>query len=261
MKYWEMGSRLALAIFCATVCSCASVSIRKVDVLTAHPPSQTPSQIFVKPPTFYEPGLRVDRSGPRLDTFKHELQERYTRSLVRRLTKYVAPAQAVAETAPLPRGNNWLVTSRFDRVNQGSRLLRSVIGFGAGGTKLEMSVVIYDLSWKPPKPILLIQTTGGSNAPPGAIGTATYFVTGVTALFSVGNLFEGTRSGLTFDTLRTTREITAALSEYLVERGALPPGKGLRARRLRNSAATDPAAPTRGEITVWPANSGEPSAR
>ena len=260
MKYCVMGSRIVLSILCVVLCSCASVSIRKVDVLTAQPSSKTPSQIFVKPPMFYEPGLRVDRSGPRLETFKHELQERYTRSLVRRLTKYIAPAQAVAETAPLPQGNYWLVTSRFDRVNQGSRLLRSVIGFGAGGTKLEMSVVIYDLSRKRPKPILAIQTTGGSNAPPGAIGTATYFVTGVTALFSVGNLFEGTRSGLTFDTLRTTREITAALSEYLVEHGALPPGKGLRARRLRDSAA-DSAAPGRGEITVWPANSGEPSAR
>jgi uncharacterized protein DUF4410 len=183
------------------------------------------------------------------------LQERFTRTLVRRLSRYVAPAQAVAATAPLPRGNYWLLTSRFDQVNQGSRLLRSFIGFGAGGTKLEMSVVVSDLSRKPPRPFLLIQTTGGSNAAPGAIGTAAYFVTGVTALFSAGNLFEGTRSGLTFDTLRTARQIAAALSEYLVERGALPPGKGLRARRLRSATSSrEPAAATRGEITVSPAN-------
>jgi hypothetical protein len=31
---------------------------------------------------------------------------------------------------------------------------------------------------------------------PGAIGTAAYFATGITALFAAGNLFEGTRSGL-----------------------------------------------------------------
>ena len=255
MKYCLMRYRYVLWVSCAALCSCASVSLKKVDVLTARPPSKAPAQIFVKPPTFYDAGLRVDRRGARLETFKHDMQERFTRTLVRRLSRYVAPAQAVAATAPLSRGNNWLLTSRFDRVNQGSRLLRSFIGFGAGGTKLETSVVVYDLSRRPPRAFLLIQTTGGSNAAPGAIGTAAYFMTGVTALFSAGNLFEGTRSGLTFDSLRTAREITAALSEYLVERGALPPGKRLRARRLRSSTSSgEPVATTRGEITVSPAN-------
>ncbi len=251
-----MCYRFIVCLFCAALCSCASVSLKKVDVLTARPPAKAPAMIFVKPPTFYDAAVRVDRSGARLETFEHDMQERFTRNVVRRLSRYVAPAQAVAATAPLPRGNHWLVTSRFDRVNQGSRLLRSFIGFGAGGTKLEMSVVVYDLSSKPPRPFLLIQTTGGSNAPPGVIGTAAYFVTGVTALFSAGNLFEGTRSGLTFDTLRSAREIAAALSEYLVERGALPPGKGLRSKRIRNSTSAGQQATTqRGEITVSPASS------
>jgi Domain of unknown function (DUF4410) len=250
-----MGYRFALWMLCAALCSCASISIKKVDVLTAKPPSKAPTQIFVTPPTFYDPALRVDRSGPRLEAFKHDMQDRFTRTLVRRLSKHVAPAQAVAATAPLPRGNHWLITSRFDKVSQGSRLLRSVIGFGAGGTKLEMSVVVYDLTRRPPRPFLLIQTTGGSNAAPGAIGTAAYFATGVTALFSAPNLFEGTRSGLTFDTLRSAREVTAALSEYLVERGALPADKRLRARRVRNAPATgEPITSPRGEITVSPAN-------
>ncbi len=85
--------------------------------------------------------------------------------------------------------------------------------------------------------MVLIETTGGSNATPGAIGAATYFATGVTALLSVGNLFEGTRSGLTFDTIRTAREVAAALSEFLYERGALPPEKPVRPRCLRNSTS------------------------
>jgi len=251
-----MGYRFIVCLFCAALCSCASVSLKNVELLTARPPSKAPAKIFVKPPTFYGAAVRVDRSGARLETFKHEMRERFTRNVVRRLSRYVAPAQAVAATAPLPRGNYWLMTSRFDRVNQGSRLLRSFVGFGAGGTKLEMSVVVYDLSGKPPRPFLLIQTTGGSNASPGAIGTATYFATGVTALFSLGNLFEGTRSGLTFDTLRSAREITAALSEYLVGRGALPPGKGLRPKRVRNfTPAGQQATTRRGEITVSPASS------
>ena len=251
MKSCLTRSRLALCLPCLALCSCASVSLKKVDVLTARAPTKAPSKIFVKPPEFYDAAVRVDRRGARLDTFKHEMQERFTRHLVRRLSRHVAPAEVVAATAPLPRGNFWLVVSRFDRMYQGSRMLRSVIGFGAGGTKLEMTVMVYDLSKRPPRPFLLLQTTGGSNAAPGAIGTATYFATGVTALFSAGNLFEGTRSGLTFDTLRTVRQIVAALSEYLVERGALPPDKRLRSKRLRDVTQQ---ATARGEITVTPAD-------
>jgi hypothetical protein len=250
MKSCLTRSRLALGLLCAALCSCASVSLKKVEVLTVHAPTKTPAKILVRPPEFYDPAVRVDRRGARLDTFKHEMQERFTRHLVRRLSRHVAPAEAVAATAPLPRGNYWLIVSRFDRMYQGSRMLRSVVGFGAGGTKLEMSVVVYDLSRRPPRPFLLLQTTGGSNAAPGAIGTATYFATGVTALFSAGNLFEGTRSGLTFDTLRTVRQIAAALSEYLVERGALPSDKRLRSKRLRDATQQETA---RGEITVTPA--------
>jgi hypothetical protein len=77
-----------------------------------------------------------------------------------------------------------------------------------------MSVVGYVLSKTAPRPILLIETTGDLNATPGVIGTAAYFVTGVTALFTAGNLFEGTRSGLTFDMIRTTREVATSLSEF-----------------------------------------------
>ena len=232
-----MGYRCPFLLLCALLCSCASVSVKKIELLTARPPTKAPAKILVKPPTFYDPGLRVDRSGAKLEKFKYELQEKFTRNLIRRLSRHVAPAQAVAATAPLPRGNYWVITARFDRVNQGSRLLRSVVGFGSGGTKLEMSAMVSDLSKARPRSFLLIETTGGSNATPGAIGTAAYFVTGVTALFSLGNLLEGTRSGLTFDTIRTAREIAASLSEFLFERGVLSPEKAIRPRRLRNSPA------------------------
>jgi hypothetical protein len=227
-----MRYTLSCFILCSLLSSCASVSVKKIELLTRRPPPRAPASILTKPPTFYDPTLRVDRSGAKLENFKYELQEKFTRHLVRRLSRHIAPAKAVAATAPLPRGNYWLIKARFDRVNQGSRLLRSVVGFGAGGTRLDMSLVVFDLSGDKPRPFLLIETTGGSNAAPGAIGTAAYFVTGVTALFSAGGFLEGARTGLTFDTIRTAREVAASLSEYLSERGALPSDKqALRPRR------------------------------
>jgi hypothetical protein len=240
MGFRPMATRLFLAIFTAvTLCSCASVSVRKVERISKNPPSRVPEKIFVRPFTFREPGLRVDRSGERLEQFKYDLQERFTRSLVRRLPRYVAPAEAVAATAPLPRGNYWVIDGRFDRVFQGSRLLRSVVGFGFGGTKMDTSVVISDLSGKKPRQFLLIETTGGSNASPGAIGTAAYFFSGVTALGSAANLVEGARSGVTFDTLRTTREVAATLSEYVREEGGTPVNATAAPKRL-------------GQVREWP---------
>jgi len=214
-----------------------------------------PDKIFVRPFSYWAPGLDVDRSGRNLEEFRYEFREKFTRHLVKRLTKAVAPAAPVAETAPMPKGNYWLVSGRFDRVEQGSRLLRSFFGFGLGGTKLETSVVITDLSTKPGRPFLLIQTTGGSNAHPGAIGTAAYAVTGVTALFSATNLLEGTRSGLTFDAIRTTREVTAATTTYLANTGALPAEKEQAWKRPGFASwwPFQPREDLRGQVTVTPA--------
>ncbi len=230
-------------LLCASFCSCASVSVRKVERLADKGPKTVPEKILVRPFTFHDPAVSVDRSGGRLEKFKYDLQEKFTRNLVKRLSKYVAPGGAIAATAPLPRGNYWLIEGRFDRINQGSRFLRSVVGFGMGGTKLDTSVVLFDLSGKKPKPFLLIETTGGSNAAPGAIGTAAYFMSGVTALGSAANLLEGVRSGVTFDTVRTTREVSAAVADYLREEGALP---------------EKPAPKRLGRIPIWPFTSRTP---
>jgi hypothetical protein len=235
---------ITILVCCLSLCSCASVSVKTMERLTKDGPTKTPEKIFVRPFTFHEPAVRVDRSGERLDQFKYDMQERFTRNLVKRLPKYIAPAEAIAATAPLPRGNYWLIEGRFDRINQGSRLLRSVVGYGFGGTKLDTSVLVIDLSGKKPKPFLLIETTGGSGAAPGAIGSAAYFMSGVSALGAAANLLEGTRSGVTFDTVRTTREVAATVGYYTREEQGLP----------------QPAPPKRlGQISYWPFTTSKPT--
>jgi hypothetical protein len=243
----SMPIRLSLLLLgCVTLCSCASVSVRKLERLNGNGPKTAPEKILVRPFTFHEPSLRVDRSGERLERFKYDLQERFTRNLVKRLPKYIAPAEPVAATAPLPRGNYWLIEGRFERINQGSRLLRALVGFGVGGTKMDTTVLVYDLSGRKPKPFLLIETTGGSNASPGAIGTAAYFVSGVTALGSAANLLEGVRSGVTFDAARTSREVAASVGYYAREEQGLP----------------QTAPPKRlGQISYWPFTSSKPARR
>ena len=226
-------SRLsAAALFVALLTSCASVSIKDVACLEPDPPSRLPEKVFVAPFTFSSQEIRVDRSGADLENFEFNLRELMTRNLVRRLPKYVAPAEAVAVNAPLPRGNFWLIRGNFDRIRQGSRLLRSVVGLGAGATRMDTTVVLYDLSGRYPRPFLRIVTTGGSNISPGIAGIATFFVSGPMALGNLFNMVDGVRSGISFDTVRTTREVNAALSEYLYQSGAIPYKKAAGPKRL-----------------------------
>lgn len=234
MRYFSVNisQSSALALSALILCSCASVSVKDVARLDPEPPSRLPDKVFVAPFTFTEKELRVDRKGADLENFKFQLRELMTRNLVRRLPKYVAPAEAVAANAPLPRGNYWLVRGNFDKVYQGSRLLRSVVGLGVGATLMDTTVVIYDLSGPYPKPFLRVVTTGGSNISPGIGGVATFFVSGPMALTSLFNVVDGVRSGITFDSSRTSREVNAVLSEYLYQRGAIPAKKATAPKRL-----------------------------
>lgn len=249
-------ARPSVAALCGLVfSSCASVSVKDVSRLAPNPPSRLPEKVFVTPFTFTKSGVRVDREGAELENFKFQLREVMSENLLRRLPKYVAPAEAVALNSPLPKGNYWLIRGNFDRVYQGSRLLRSVIGLGAGATLMDTTVVVYDLSEHPPRPFFRIVTTGGSNISPGIGGIATYFVSGPMALTSLFNVVEGLRSGITFDTVRTTREVNAALSEYLYQRGAISYGKATAPKRLGkfpNRIGPPDYAKRKGRLTVEP---------
>lgn len=219
---------------CALLCSCASVSVKRTERVKGHEVRNLPARILVKPFEYHDEAqtVRVDRSGEDLKTFKFEQQEKLTRHLVKRLSKNIAPARAIAANAPLPKGNYWVITGRFDRINQGSRLMRSVVGLGTGGTKLEASIFVSDLSSGKPRPFLNITTTGGSNISPGVLGVAAIAFQGPIALMNIGNALDGVRSGVTFDTIRTSREITSAISEYLYQQKAISDEKALAPKRL-----------------------------
>src|SRR4029079_17604582 len=105
-----------------------------------------------------------------------------------------------------------------------SRLLRSGVGLGAGGTKMETRVRVYDLA-SSAQPFLTFETTGGSNAMPGLLTS-----TGpVSAAFSMTTQ---AMMGVTDDAARTSRMITGALNGYLVEHGWLNKSKAYSAKKL-----------------------------
>jgi hypothetical protein len=201
------GLGLALSL-----CSCASVSVSQVVSLENRTPTHRPRGIYVRPFAFEEGTVRVDREGRKLSEFEKALQDRLSAELVAGLRKYLAPADGLPDEAAVPPGDYWVVTGRFTRINQGSRALRSTIGFGAGGTKLDVTAIVSDHSSGESKPFVLIRTTGGSNAMPGA-------VMGIIAWPMVLQGAQGLAAGVTADTRRTAREITAALADYLKKNG------------------------------------------
>ncbi len=217
---------LALAV---ALSGCASVSVKESAFSPANQKITTPARIFVRPFVIAPDALRVDREGDELRQFEQELSDQFADRLVERLSKYIAPTQKVPATAAIRTENAWLVEGQFDRINQGSRLLRSVIGFGAGGTKTETTSFVYNINGSKKQLIAKIQTTGGSNAEPGAIFSGPF---GAAPRLIV----TATTAGLTADARRTARMITATLSEYLARAGAPLPARALKPKRLADTA-------------------------
>ncbi len=200
---------------------CASVSVQKG---TESPVLEKPQKIYIQDFAVANGKWNVDREGEELADFKKKLTEKLTEDVLVRASKNLAPASRDDHSAPFPPQNAWLITGRFTRVNQGSRLLRAAIGLGAGGTKVETEVAVYDLrAGQTDQPFLTFSTTGGSGSAQaaailgGPIGAAPNAVGGATV-------------GLTDDLRRTSREITAALSEYMFARGWISEDERVKAK-------------------------------
>lgn len=224
---------------------CASVSVRSVEKTHHQPAPRLPTTVYVKNFATPEENFRVDRSGEALATFRQQLSERLSRQLEKRLDHNLISGNIVSRSFIPPSGNAWLIDGRFDRVAQGSRALRALLGFGSGGTKIETTAIVYDLSTTKPTPFLVIQTTGGSNAMPGAVANINPLMLLPSVVGFIVGAAGGAHSGLGFDANRTAREIIAVVSAYTAERGMIPPEQAMQPKMLGNVPLRlgDPARP------------------
>jgi hypothetical protein len=209
---------LALLALLLVFTGCASVSTHSRERFGEPTRTIAPEIIYVQ--GFVTPAdvFRVDRPEAEAKDLREEESQRLARNIVWRVRDHILPSSLLPTDAKPPCGNYWLVTGKFVRVNQGSRALRMVIGFGAGGTKVETEVEVFDLSGAVPELVMRFRTTGGSNAQPGAIANTSWFFAG---LSGASLAFTGIR----FDIARTSREITASLSQELALQGVHPSDK------------------------------------
>ena len=226
MKYF-LAAFLSLLL-----CSCASVSVCKMKPVE-NQPFITPKRIYVREFTGPESVFRVDRKGDSLTEFKTKTSKQLSDDVVKKLNESVIPAEALATNVQAPKGENWLVTGNFDRVNQGSRALRTLFGLGFGATKIETTVHVASLSTGRPVEILSFKTSGGSNTEPGP-----GILMGPPDPTTILPLLWGVAMpGLTKDITRTAKEIAAEISDYLAKNGVVPKDPKLKVKLMRGPKA------------------------
>lgn len=215
---------LALVVGGLFSSGCASVSLSRQD--WTREKISAPDKILVRPFTVDRVNFRVDREGNVLEEFEEEFSGDFARRLAERLSKHVVPASVVERDEKITDPRSWVVEGHFKRVHQGSRALRMLVGFGLGASKTETRVEIFQPSGKRGMVrIAELETTGGSNAEPGALFSSP---------FGAGPrlITLATTSGLAADARRTARMITAAISEKLHAQGADLAGPPLRSKPL-----------------------------
>jgi len=208
---------------------CASVSVKEDQ--WAKERLALPKRVYVKNYDVPPEALAVDRAGEELEVFRKTTADNFNKELCERISKRIAPAMPLTEKTR-PQKGDWVVEGRFLQVEQGSRLLRSLVGLGAGGTKMEARTTVSAIKARgKKKTIAEIETTGGSNAEPGLLTFPTPIGGGIRALLSLA------KTGVTADQRRTARMISAAMAEQLEAQGYQLPGKKEKAKRLKNEEA------------------------
>ena len=212
-----------ILLLCLLLGGCASVSVSRQEWSNK---VCVPDKILVRSFTVDRTKFRVDRDGAELDAFEQKFSAEFADRLAERLTKHVRPAMVIPMNEKVKDPDAWLIEGHFTKVYQGSRALRSLVGFGLGATKTEARVDVFQVL---PKGRLMriaqLETTGGSNAEPGALFSSPFGA--VPRLIT-----NATTSGLAADARRTARTITAAVSEKLSAQNAQLAGPPLRAKLL-----------------------------
>lgn len=184
-----------------------------------------PAPSLVRPEIIYitdfqiETGDVVQRTGPlqRLRRLQEDpavkasrMVELLASSLTRELQNNSIPARRLYPGQSIPR-RGWLVKGEFLEVDQGNRLRRAVIGFGAGASDMQVEVEVIDLSSGSSDPFIVFGTGSGSGRAPGAIISHNPYVAAAKFVLS--------KRASERDIRKTARRIADVLTEYIQEGG------------------------------------------
>ncbi len=182
----------------STTNSTASKSAAAQATLVANPrPVVVRDFLFEVSQLHKDQGLIAGREGPvkrivgglRGEETPAQKAARYaallSESIVKELSVLKIPAQRELTGAALPE-NAFVVGGEFLEVDEGNRLKRAIVGFGAGATEVLAQVAVYDLTQSREHPILVFGTGSGSKPMPGAAVTLNPYVMAAKYVLSRG---------------------------------------------------------------------------
>ena len=216
--HWLPGPTILGSCACLCACllfsSCASVSVKNVASCDQGMPSGKPAHFYVVPFTVDNTSSKESFARQKKGQLIFESRQLLATELISQLSKDLAQASLIEAGRPASP-HAWVVSGQITRIEEGSRFLRMGVGLGMGGTKLMTKVEVRADSG----PVFLrFETLGGSGALPGAATNPAPFCSLPTALLH-------TKEGVTDDAHRTARMISAAIGQYMVERGWIAPDK------------------------------------
>jgi hypothetical protein len=155
----------------------------------------------------------------------HETAKDLSDTLVKQLTDLGFNAQVAQRGTPAPNGA-LLIDGQFVNIDEGNRLRRLVIGFGAGASKLDTQVKVYQVAGGTTAQLLDFTTHAESGKMPGAAFTmgagaaAQGGVTAATGAATMGLAGAKTyRSATGYLAGSTAKQIVAYFSQYAANQG------------------------------------------
>ncbi len=134
-------------------------------------------------------------------------------TIVQELMQAGIPARRGESGAALP-AEALLVHGQFLEVDEGNRLRRAVVGFGAGASEILVEVSVFDLARSAQQPVVTFGTGTGSKPLPGAIITMNPYVMAAKFVLS--------RNATDKDVKKLGKNIARHLAEIEVQHPAHP---------------------------------------
>lgn len=155
---------------------------------------------------------RISDNPPKPSKLGHDLAEALLKTLDKK------PEGNILINTGIPKDGLWIKGQMTEEI-QGSRILRTLIGLGAGKTRLDTKTYIYNVNKSKKTPWLTIWTSGHSGHEPGALFSAmpspmpVFNIIGATS--TIATIINHSNKGLTQDAKRTGRILGNTISKEL----------------------------------------------
>jgi len=248
-RTWWTVTALALVV---GMSGCAQTVVRPTYEQQTAGPALRPSRVFVYDfsvtaadvkenqgffNSLYNDAFSDTTENDRQLAIARDVQNQMSEDLVAGIRDLGLPAQRVTQGTPLPP-DAIAVTGLFLDVDEGNRLQRTVIGFGAGGSQVDAQVEVYAPSSSGLRKLLEFHTHADSGRMPGAAvsaGVGAAASGGMTAGAAAANVgtsaVKGYRSQVDQMAGRSADQAVAYLSGFFARQGWIPQEKVVLAKR------------------------------